>query len=223
MEEEEEAHGCTIIICTYFGNRMLQNCIESILTEVSSPKIYVFKNDIGWLRACNEAILNTKDDVILLNDDTYVLGDIVKEMTQLAYSDEKIGIVGGKALSPNQDTIINYGIYIAPDGNTAHKHFGETRDSVKVEKQRAVEGSLMFIKRSLINEIGVFDERYTMGYRAEVDYAFRAKEAGYTVISSPKAEYVHFVSQTSGPLNIKNDTHNIFMAQWGTKLKLGKV
>lgn len=220
---EEEKNGCTVIIPTYFANKMLQNCIASIFDKVTSPKIYISKNDIGWLRACNEAMLNTQDDVILLNDDTYVLTDIVREMRELAYSDEKIGIVGGKALSPNQDKIINYGIYIAVDGNTAHKHFGQARNSVKVESQKAVEGSCMFIKRELINKIGVFDERYTMGYRAEVSYCFKAREAGYKIVSSPKSEYVHFTSQTSGPLGILNDTYDIFMAEWGTKLKLGKI
>ena len=220
MEQEKS---CTIVIPTYFGNKMLHNCIVSIFEKVQSPKIYVYKNDIGWLKACNEAIKNTQDDVILLNDDTVVLTDIVREMSRLAYSDEKIGIVGGKALSPNQDTIINYGIYIAPDGNTAHKYFGQRRNSVKVETQKAVEGSCMFIKRDLINAIGVFDEIYTNGYRAEVDYAFRARVGGFKCVSTPKAEYVHFTSQTSGPLGIVNDTHEIFMEKWGTALKLGKV
>lgn len=220
---EKEKNGCTIIIPTYFAGRMLQNCIESILDEVESPKIYIHKNEIGWLRACNEAIRDTQNDVILLNDDTYVLTDIVREMRELAYSDDTIGIVGGKALSPNQDMIINYGIYVAVDGNTAHKHYGKERNSVKVEQQKAVEGSLMFIKRELINKIGDFDERYTMGYRAEIDLAFRAKEAGYKIMSTPKAEYVHFQHQTSGPLGITNDTFDVFNAQWGNKLKLGKV
>jgi GT2 family glycosyltransferase len=218
-----EKNECTIIIPTYFANQMLQNCIASILDKVASPKIYIYKNDIGWLRACNAAMLDTQNDIILLNDDTYVLTDIVREMQELAYSDDKIGIVGGKSLSPNQDSIINYGIYIAVDGNTAHKYFGQPRNSVKIEKQRAVEGSCMYIKRELINKIGIFDEIYTMGYRAEVDYAFRAREAGYTVMSTPKAEYVHFSSQTSGPLGIKNDTYDVFIKQWGQKLKLGKV
>lgn len=218
-----EQKKCTIIIPTYFAGKMLQNCIESIFNVIPSPEIYIHKNDIGWLRACNEAIQNTQNDVILLNDDTYVLTDIVREMRQLAYSDEKIGIVGGKALSPNQDTIINYGIYIAVDGNTAHKHFGKPRNSVKVETQKAVEGSCMYIKREVIDKVGVFDERFTNGYRAEIDYAFRTRLAGYKCVSAPKAEYVHFVSQTSGPLGIKNDTHDIFMDKWGKDLALGKV
>lgn len=219
MEEKD----CTIIITTYFANSMLSNCISSIFAHTTSPQIYIYKNEIGWLQACNQAMRNTNGDVILLNDDTYVVSDIVKEMQFAAYASDEVGIVGGKALSTNQDTIINYGIYVGVDGNTAHKHFGQPRYSVRSEPQKAVEGSLMYIKREVIDKIGYLDEIFTMGYRAEVDYCFRARAAGYQVISTPKAEYVHFVSQTSGPLGIKNDTFDVFLERWGTKLKLGEV
>lgn len=213
----------TIVIPTYFGDSMLQNCIASILTNVAAPQILIFKNDIGWLKACNKLMSETKTDVILLNDDTLVLTDIVREMRSLAYSIENIGIVGGKALSPNEDTIINYGIYIAPDGNTAHKHFGRPRNSVTEETQRAVEGSCMYIKREVISTIGLFDEGYGMGYREEVDYCFRARQKGFRVVSTPKAEYVHFVNQTHGKVGIKNDKFSYFMSKWEHDLKLGTV
>lgn len=213
----------TIVIPTYFANQMLQNCITSILTNVTNPKIYVYKNDIGWLKACNEAISETTTDIILLNDDTVVLTDIVEAMRTLAYSDPMIGIVGGKSLTPTQTTINNYGIYVGNDGNTAHKHFGQPRNSVKVEVQKAVEGSCMYIKRELIEEIGSFDVGFGMGYREEVDLAFRAREAGWKVMSTPKAEYIHFVNQTHGRVGIANDKYDYFMEKWGTKLKLGQI
>jgi O-antigen biosynthesis protein len=214
----------TIVIPTYFAGQMLHNCIESILQNVSNPKILVYKNSDGWLQACNKLMSETTDDIILLNDDTIVLTDIVREMQQLAYSDPKIGIVGAKMLSPNQETVINYGIRIAKDGNSAHKHFGEHKSKVnKVEIQKAVEGSCMYIKRDVLTQIGYFDTNYGMGYREEVDLAFTAREADWKVVSCPTAEVVHFVSQTHGRLNITNDTHKYFMSKWGTKLALGKV
>lgn len=202
---------------------MLENCVSSILQNVSNPYIYIDKNDVGWLKACNQAMASLNTDIILLNDDTLVVSDIVGAMEALAYSAEKVGIVGGKSLAPNMETIINYGIWIGPDGNTAHKYFGQPRNSVGIERQKAVEGSCMFIKRALIDEIGVFDENYGMGYREEVDYAFRAREAGWTVVSCPSAEYIHFTSQTNGRLGIKNDTYEYFMSKWGRKLKLGQI
>lgn len=214
----------TILIPTYYGGAMLQNCINSILQNVKYPNIQIFKNDIGWLLASNKMMKSVNTDVILLNDDTVVLTDIIKEMSTLAYSDPKIGIVGAKMLAPNQETVINYGIYVGVDGNTAHKHYGDQRSQVnKPEIQKAVEGSCVYIKREILDTVGYFDEGFGTGYREEVDLAFRAREAGYKVISCPKAEVVHFVSQTHGKLGITNDTHSYFMEKWGTKLALGKV
>lgn len=214
----------TIIIPTYFGGNMLYNCIDSVTKNVPNAKILVYKNDVGFLKACNESMKTIVGDVILLNDDTKVLTDIAGAMKEAAYSDDKIGIVGGKALSPqNPDTIINYGVYIGLDGNSGHKYFGQPRDSVEVESQQAIEGSCMYIKRALLDEIGYFDEGYGMGYREEIDLCFRAREAGWKVISTPDAEYIHYTSQTNSKLGIHNSTFDYFNKKWSTKLKLGIV
>jgi len=213
----------TVLIPTYFANQMLINCIGSLMAHCGNVKILTYKNDIGWLKASNELMQSVVTDVLLLNDDTLIISDIVGAMKTLAYSKPEIGIVGGKALSTNGSTIINYGIYLGPDGNSAHRYYGQQKDTVKVEAQQAVEGSCMYIKREVLDKVGYFDEIYGMGYREEVDLAFRAREAGYKVASTPDAEYIHFVSQTNGALGIHNDTFDIFMDRWGAKLKQGKV
>lgn len=218
------SNAVTILIPTYYAGGMLQNCLNSIFENVANPKVLLYKNEDGWLQAANNLMNSVDTDIILLNDDTLVLTDIVKEMKAVAYSDKNIAMVGAKMLAPNQETVINYGIYVAPDGNTAHKHFGENKNSIKsVETQKAVEGSCVYIKREVLQTIGFFDEGYGMGYREEVDLAFRVRQAGWKVVSCPTAEVVHFQSQTHGRLGITNDTHAYFMSKWGTKLALGKV
>lgn len=214
----------TVVIPTYFAGQMLYNCIESLHRHVPNPKILVYKNDIGYVKACNRAMANTNTDILLLNDDTVVMSNIVREMHNLVYSELDVGIIGGKSLSPTDpETIINYGIQIYVDGNTGHKHYGQARHSVEVEKQKAVEGSCMYIRRDLINDIGYFDEGYGMGYREELDYCLRAREAGWKILSCPTAEYVHYTSQTNTKLGISNSTYDYFMSKWATKLKLGTV
>jgi GT2 family glycosyltransferase len=220
MEKERDV---TVLIPTYYGNQLLLNCIGTLMQMSPGVKVLTYKNDIGWLKAANELMSQVTTDVILLNDDTLGTSDIVQAMSDLAYRIPSVGIVGGKSISMDKAKIYNYGIYVGPDGNTAHRHFGRPKDSVMVEKQQAVEGSCMYIKREVLQKVGMFDEIYGMGYREEVDLAFRAREAGYQVVSSPEAEYIHLVSQTNGPLGITNDTFEIFMSRWGTKLKQGKV
>lgn len=183
-----------------------------------------FKNDIGWVKACNELMQAVTTDVILLNDDTIMISDVVTELREMAYSKPEIGIVGGKSLSPDGSMINNYGVYVAVDGNTAHKHYGKPRESIKApEAQQAVEGSCIYIKREVIDKIGYFDEGFGMGYREEVDYCFSARMAGYKVISCPTAEYIHLVGQTSSQLGIWSNSYPYFMSKWADNLKLGKV
>lgn len=213
---------CTVVIPTYFAGKMLENCVNSILTRSKSANILINKNDVGWLKAANESMMILNTDILLINDDIIALSDLVGGMQELAYSDPQIGIVGGKSLAPDTETIINYGIHIAPDGNTAHKYYGHRRDSVGVEKQRAVEGSAMYIKRAVLESIGYFDPEY-IAYREEVDLCFTARKAGWKVMSTPKAEYVHLTSQTHGRLGISNDSHEYFMSKWGKALKLGEI
>ena len=218
------ANEVTILIPTYFAGTMLYNCLDSIYKNIPNAQVITFKNDIGWLQAANHLLALVDTDVILMNDDTIVLTDIVKEMRNLAYSDDTIAIVGAKMLSPNQETVINYGIYIGKDGNTAHKHFGDNKNKVnKIEIQKAVEGSCMYIKREALKSIGYFDEGYGKGYREEVDLCLRAKEAGWKIVSCPTAEVIHFTNQTHGKLGITNDSYDYFMSKWATKLKLGVV
>lgn len=213
----------TIIIPTYFAGRMLNNCLDSIYKYCGSTKILIYKNDIGWLSASNEAMKSVSSDILLINDDILAVSDILGEMQKLAYSDPEIGIVGGMSLNPqNYEIIQNFGIYIAPDGNTAHKYFGQSKNSVKIEKQKAVEGSCMFIKREVLDKIGYFDEKF-IAYREEVDLCLRAIEVGYKILSCPTAQYIHLTSQTHGRLGITNDSFDYFNEKWGRKLKLGLI
>jgi len=214
----------TVVIPTYFANQFLHTCMDTLFNYCPGVKVMTYKNDIGWLKASNELMKAVTTDIVLLNDDVIVVSDIVYELQQMAYSKPEIGIVGGKALNFEKTQVINYGVYVATDGNTAHRYYGKPREAVNApEAQQAVEGSCLYIKREVLDKIGYFDEAYGMGYREEIDLCFRARMAGYKVVSTPKAEYVHLVSQTNARLGIHNDTHEIFMDKWGLLLKEGKV
>ena len=53
----------------------------------------------------------------------------------------------------------------------------------------AATGACMYIKREVIDAIGLFDEAYPMAYE-DVDYCLRAWQAGYRVMYWPAAELV---------------------------------
>jgi O-antigen/teichoic acid export membrane protein len=69
------------------------------------------------------------------------------------------------------------------------KHFSETD---------FVSGSLMFIKKKVIDKIGLFDESYFMYYE-EVDYCYRAKKAGFKIGIDSNKYYEHFEISVDNP------------------------
>lgn len=62
-----------------------------------------------------------------------------------------------------------------------------------------VSGSLMIIKKKVIDKIGFFDESYFMYYE-EVDYCYRAKKSGFKIGIDSKLIYDHFeISKDNNP------------------------
>ncbi len=61
-----------------------------------------------------------------------------------------------------------------------------------------VSGSLMFIKKSVFDKIGFFNESYFMYYE-EVDYCSRAKKAGFKIGIDSKQSYEHFEVSKENP------------------------
>lgn len=61
-----------------------------------------------------------------------------------------------------------------------------------------VSGSLMVIKKNVIDKIGLFDESYFMYYE-EVDFCYRAKKLGFRVGIDSKQYYEHFEVSQDNP------------------------
>jgi O-antigen/teichoic acid export membrane protein len=61
-----------------------------------------------------------------------------------------------------------------------------------------VSGSLMVIKKKVLDKIGFFDESYFMYYE-EVDFCFRAKKSGFKIGIDTKLSYNHFEVSQDNP------------------------
>jgi GT2 family glycosyltransferase/glycosyltransferase involved in cell wall biosynthesis len=61
----------------------------------------------------------------------------------------------------------------------------------------AVTGACMYVRRDVIERIGLLDERYAMAYE-DVDWCLRAWRAGFGVLYFPAARLVHHESVTRG-------------------------
>jgi len=157
----------SIVIATIKENKkMLDKLIESI-TQNSNVEIIVVENNFdGTTVPMNKGIrLAYLNDVIIISDDVRInTPDWINIMQKVAYSDNKIGLVTGSTLH-GEKNINNYHFQIAGFNP-------------------------VYIKRELINKIGLLDENIKF-YHEEEDYSLRCELAGYKVVFTNKVKVNH--------------------------------
>jgi len=75
----------------------------------------------------------------------------------------------------------------------------------------AITGCAMLIKRSVIEEIGFFDERFFMYYE-DLDFCIRAGNHGYETVVTPHAKIWHHVSKSTGGRNSPAERFHIALS-----------
>ena len=74
----------------------------------------------------------------------------------------------------------------------------------------------MYVRRRVIERIGLLDERYPMAYE-DVDWCLRAWDAGMTVAYEPSATLIHHESKTRGTDQGERElrSQRVFWERWG--------
>ncbi len=182
-------------------------------------------NNLGLKRALHDGA----DLIVLINNDTVVPKDLVKNILASPITEEKVGVVGGliyfakgfefKAHYRAADLgkVIWYAGGHHDWNNVYASHVGV--DEVdhgqydKVSDTDFVTGCLFIVRASVLKEVGLFDERYCL-YFEDSDLCARIKKAGYRLVVDPKIKIGHKVAQSSGigsPLNDYFLTRNRFL------------
>ncbi len=164
-----------------------QRISEYLCTVKESYKnITVYENEVnlGFVGTVNKGMRNTTNDVVLLNSDTEVTPFWIQKIRKAAYSKKEVATVTPLT---NSGTICSVPNFCEdneiPRSFESYEAFGKMIDEIKTAKYPEAPtgvGFCMYIKRSIINEIGYFDEeRFGKGYGEENDFCCRCREHGY--------------------------------------------
>jgi O-antigen biosynthesis protein len=162
----------------------MKNLLQALKArEQERFRIEANPQNLGYLRTVNKGMRMTRNDVILLNTDTVVTAGWARKMSACAYSDDRIATVtpftnNGRMCSVPEFLENNE----IPEGFTVDSFAEcvEKASSNRYPELVTAVGFCMYIRRSVIDEIGYFDEaNFEMGYGEEVDFSFRAAYKGY--------------------------------------------
>ena len=156
---------------------------------------------VGFLRSANRAMRESSRDVVLLNSDTQVTSGWLARLHAAAYSDAKIATVTPFS---NNATICSLPRFLEenaiPAGHTIDT-FGALITRVSRREYPRLPtgvGFCLYVKRSVLNEIGLFDEAFGLGYGEEVDWCFRASRRGYDHVLDDATFVFHEGSSSFG-------------------------
>lgn len=219
-----------VVIVNYNGERYTSTCVRSVLKssyenylvivvdnassdnsvrlleEEFNSKIVIIKNEknLGFSAANNigikYALENECEYVILLNNDTEIDKDLIKNMV--------------KASIENNNAIITPKIYYYDSPNKIWSaggslnwkkglsfHYGVNKiDKGQFDVRKEIDfatGCCILIHKSVFDKIGFLAEEYFLYYE-DTDFCVRAKMAGIKILYEPSAKLWHKVSSTVG-------------------------
>ena len=168
-----------------------------------NKKLVLIKNrdNLGFAGGNNIGIRYAlaKEDceyIWLLNNDTVVDRHALSEMVKLAESDSKIGIIGSKVLFyDSPDTIQAVGGKDKAGWAFATIYEGEfEKDDKKwcknIELHGYIIGASLLVKRKVIDDIGLMDNKYFM-FNEEIDWGVRAKKRKWRLFGCGKSKLWH--------------------------------
>jgi len=228
-----------IIIVNYNSTDYLLKCLESIyscLQNIPSrvfvqdnhseddvdrikdkyPQVILTKNsyNTGFSKAVNRALEEGDSPyIVLLNPDSYVLGNFFQPIIKYMDKNPDVGIVGPKIL--NHDGSVQgsartfptplTGLFgrsslltrFFPNNPFSRENILTTQSDGKTPMEVDwVSGACMVVRRKAVDDIGLMDERFFL-YWEDADWCKRMWKKGWKVVYFPKDSVVHYVGGSS--------------------------
>ena len=167
---------------------------DFIRQKFPSVKLIEYALNLGFCEANNRAFRLAKGYfILLLNPDTHLPRDTITILVNRMEKDPQIGILAPKMLFLQECSVINSAglqsnrIFYSCDRGFLEYDRGQYDEEAAIISAC---GGAMFVRKAVIDKIGLFDSRYFMYYE-DLDFGIRSWLAGYKVLYTPDAIVYH--------------------------------
>ena len=185
------------------------------------PWVILIANEenVGFAKANNQAVeLSTGKYILYLNPDTIVPEDCFEKCISYMDAHEKVGALGcrlidGKGIflpESKRGFPTAQAAFFKISGlssifkkstffNQYHLGFLSEHETNEVD---VLVGCFMFCRKTVIDEVGSFDEEYFM-YGEDIDLSYKIKQAGFSNVYFPETTVIHYKGESTkkGSLN----------------------
>ena len=189
---------------------------EAIRAAFPAVELIVNESNLGFAAGNNAgieyALQRGADYVFLLNNDTIADRMVLAELVKTCEADPAVGLASPKVYYYDRPNTIYYAgarrhwLPLLPNLiGVGEENYGQYE---KVKEVDYVWGQAMFIKRRVIEDVGLLDPGFFMYYEA-CDYCLRTTEAGYKIVYLPMAITWH---------KIAKGTEGDYLTRWQYKV-----
>lgn len=176
------------------------------------------KRNLGRTGGYNLGFRYARGDYILcLDHDTIVHRDMLMELVNTAEGDPRIGAVGPKIyFYDDPKRLWSFGEFISLKTGRSHSLGYNEIDKGQFEKNFIVQvyPTAILVKRKILNVIGGYDDIFFAVY-CDSDFCIRISNAGYIIVSVPKAKIWHKVIKPSDVLYVDGKATNKELQELG--------
>jgi GT2 family glycosyltransferase len=176
--------------------------VDAIRAAFPAVELVVNESNLGFAAGNNEgmryALQRGADCLLLLNNDTRVDPKVLTALVRACEANPALGLASPKVYYFDRPQVIYYAgarrgwLPLLPRlVGAGEEDHGQCEQPQEVDY---VWGQAMFIKREVIEKIGLLDPRFFMYYE-DADYCLRAREAGYRIACVPSARVWHKVAK----------------------------
>ena len=160
------------------------------------PQVVLLRNrrNRGFPRTANRGMRLSRADVVLLNSDTVVTRRWLSALARCAGSSSAIGTVTPFSNNAEICSFPRFCVDSDPGTSDDAERIRAALAQSAVPTYPALPtgvGFCLYVKREVIDAIGVFDPAYGQGYGEENDFCMRALAAGYRSVLCDDAYVVH--------------------------------
>ncbi len=194
-------------------NASIDGSVDMIRNTFPNVHLIANKDNVGFSTANNQAIKIAEGNFILiLNPDTVVQEDTLQVCYDYMTAHNNVGAVGVKMIDGAGNFLPESKRDLPTVWNSLAKLSGFSSlfpksklfngyalghlDRDKIHSIKVLCGAFMFVRKSTIDKVGAFDERFFM-YGEDIDWSRRIVEGGYEIHYIPDTTIIHYKGEST--------------------------
>lgn len=187
--------------------------VETVAKNFPDVRLITNSTNLGFAKANNQALAQARGKYLLLiNPDTVVQENTVRELIKFFESHPDAGMVGCKILNPDGTLQLpcrrsfptpwiaftkTFGLSaLFPKSKLFARYNLTYLDPDQTYDVDAISGSFMMLRRDVYETIGGLDETFFM-YGEDLDWCYRVKQAGWKVYYVPTTSIIHYKGEST--------------------------